>query len=82
MLDMLPVVPRTGVIQVRVTNIARLRCMRPGIIEATLVSSRINPRGLVIYEEAVRLQWPLEAILEASEEFKVAKEIMRQELFQ
>jgi hypothetical protein len=82
MLKMLPFVPCQGIQLVRVTDIGQLRCTRDGRVEGTLVNRRINARGVVVYDEAVILSWPLEAMLAASTEFQAAKEILRQKFFQ
>ena len=81
MIKLLRFRPRRIIKQAPVTNLAQLRSLQPGYIEATLVRSRTNPRGIIFYDEIVRLVWPLNALFEASAEFQALKpKLMQQEL--
>jgi len=65
MIEFVPVVSNRAAPRFAVTGPGRIRSIRSGLIEVTMVHSRVTPSGLIIYEEAGRIIWPVQALPEA-----------------
>lgn len=59
-----------------------IRNARTGIIEVTVARSVVNPRGIISYEEAGTLVWPIDAFIEVHEEFREAVPIVLAKILQ
>lgn len=66
---------------IHVTHNAVIRCGKPGTIEVVMVESYTTPWGTTEYRQVGTQVWPVDALLEASAEFKLAfRRLMQREL--
>jgi hypothetical protein len=71
--------PRQIIKTALVTNIAELRYLPDGLVEAVLVRPRAAQGIVGEHKEVIRLRWPLDALFEASAEFQMAKRVLMQQ---